>query len=145
MILGVSIGLIAVVLLYLLLIRQRDLPYVEPPSPLAHLDERKVAIYENIRDANFEFLMGKLSESDYQQTKADLQRELNEVNREIAAISQPNPATKLAVTPAAKDPAYVGPGRPARTEVVCEHCGARFGRPMKFCGECGKAMGEFTA
>ena len=23
---------------------------------------------------------------------------------------------------------------------VCPHCGAKFQKPMKFCGECGKAM-----
>lgn len=145
MILGVSIGLIALVLLYLLLIRRQDLPYVEPQSPVAHLDERKVAIYENIRDANFEFLMGKLSESDYQQTKADLQRELNEVNREIAAVLEPHPVSKPKEGPTSQASGTARPGEPALSEYVCEHCGARFGRPMKYCGECGKAMGEFTA
>ena len=24
--------------------------------------------------------------------------------------------------------------------LVCPHCGAKFAKPMKFCGECGKAM-----
>ena len=24
--------------------------------------------------------------------------------------------------------------------LVCPHCGAKFHKPMKFCGECGKAM-----
>ncbi len=146
MILGASIALIVVVLLYLLVIRQQDLPYVEPHSPVGHLDERKVAIYENIRDANFEFLMGKLSESDYQQTKADLQRELSDVNKEIAVVSGVKPTTAHPGSEAAGEPQAGGKqGNPAITEWVCEHCGARFGRPMKFCGECGKGMGDFQA
>jgi carbonic anhydrase/acetyltransferase-like protein (isoleucine patch superfamily) len=30
-------------------------PEPEPPSPFSHLDERKAAIYENLRDLQFEF------------------------------------------------------------------------------------------
>jgi len=33
------------------------------------------------------------------------------------------------------------PAQPApETAKVCPHCGAKFARAMKFCGECGKAM-----
>ncbi|MCZ2152754.1 MAG: hypothetical protein LC114_02445, partial [Bryobacterales bacterium] len=83
MIVVFSIAAVVIALLYVVLIRQSDLPYIEPVSPVAHLDERKAAIFENIRDSNFEFLMGKLSAEDYQQTKKDLLRELAAVNTEI--------------------------------------------------------------
>ena len=56
--------------------RAKDLPQPEPVSPFQHLDERKAAIYENLRDLQFEYRVGKLSDQDYQQTKLDLQREL---------------------------------------------------------------------
>ena len=55
---------------------RRILPEPEPVSPFQHLDERKAAIYENLRDLQFEYRVGKLSDADYQSTKKDLQKEL---------------------------------------------------------------------
>ena len=42
-----------------------DVPAPEPESPFRHLDERKAAIYENLRDLQFEYRVGKLSDDDY--------------------------------------------------------------------------------
>lgn len=142
MIIAVSVAVVVAALLYVLVIRQSDLPYVEPLSPTAHLDERKAAIFENIRDANFEFLMGKLSQEDYQQTKSDLQKELAEVNAEIesalAKAGSAVPAQKRKTAPKAAGAAKSNAA--AVAESVCPHCGAHFSTAMKFCGECGKPM-----
>ncbi len=146
MIIASSIAVVVIVLLYVLLIRQTDLPYVEPVSPVAHLDERKAAIFENIRDSNFEFLMGKLSAEDYQQTKNDLQKELAGVNAEIesvlaslAPVDLAGLSSKRKGTPKAEALPPVSAGNRAAA-VACPHCGASFARPMRFCGECGKPM-----
>jgi hypothetical protein len=40
-----------------------DLPAAEPESPFLHLDDRKAAIYENLRDLQFEYRVGKLSDT----------------------------------------------------------------------------------
>lgn len=149
MILAASIALIVIVLVLLLFIRQNDLPYVEPVSATAHLDERKTAIYENIRDANFEYLMGKLSEDDYKQTKADLQDELSEVNAEIASATGAKPLpVKPAVSGLASSsstPAPITPQVTASKMVVCPTCGARYTTAMKFCGECGQSLKDGAA
>src|ERR1700686_1205566 len=71
------------VLAFVLGVRVRDLPVPEPESPFQHLDERKVAIYENLRDLTFEYRVGKLSDADYQSTKKDLQKELAGVLAEV--------------------------------------------------------------
>src|SRR5579871_6516615 len=71
------------VLVYILSVRSKDLPEPEPESPFQHLDERKAAIYENLRDLQFEYRVGKLSDEDYQTTKRDLQRELAQVMAEV--------------------------------------------------------------
>src|SRR6266403_1659626 len=76
------------VLVYILSVRARDLPQPEPVSPFEHLDERKAAIYENLRDLQFEYRVGKLSDQDYQQTKQDLQKELAGVLAEIDKVKQ---------------------------------------------------------
>src|SRR6202043_2160705 len=76
------------VLVFILSVRARDLPEPAPVSPFEHLDERKAAIYENLRDLQFEYRVGKLSDQDYQQTKQDLQKELAGVLAEIDRLKQ---------------------------------------------------------
>jgi len=83
--------LLAATLLYTLFIRAKDIPPPDPVSPTQHLDERKAAIYENLRDLQFEYRVGKLSDADYAQTKLSLQKELAVVVAEIEKM-QPKPA-----------------------------------------------------
>src|SRR6202795_5165029 len=119
--------LLAATLFYTLFIRAKDIPPPDPVSPTQHLDERKAAIYENLRDLQFEYRVGKLSDADYQQTKLNLQKELAAVIGEI----EQTPAQAAAAQAKAAAPK---PG------TKCPHCGATFLKSMKFCGECGKAM-----
>jgi hypothetical protein len=111
------------VIVYTLGVRAQDLPDPAPVSPTGHLEERKATIYENLRDLQFEYRVGKLSDQDYQQTKQDLQKELARV---LAEIEGAGPGLKPA------------PAAPAPNS--CPHCGVTFPAPMKFCGECGKPM-----
>ena len=52
----------------------------------AFLRERKEAVYENLRDLNFEFKAGKLPESDYQTMKNSLEEEAAAILAEIARL-----------------------------------------------------------
>ncbi len=120
-------------LMFTLLVRAKDVPEPEAPSPSAHLEQRKAQIYENLRDLQFEYRVGKLSDEDYQKTKVGLQTELAGVLAEIDRV-QP----EAAAIPA---PAPPPPAPPVSDSAkLCPHCGAKFARAMKFCGECGKAM-----
>jgi len=47
------------------------------------LNERKSAVYENLKDLHFEHLAGKLSEADYERTRAMLEAEAARV---VAAL-----------------------------------------------------------
>src|SRR5277367_6268487 len=89
MVLSAAVVLAMGTILFTLLVRSQDIPEAPPVSPTAHLEERKAQIYENLRDLQFEFRVGKLSDGDYQKTKLDLQKELAKVMAEIDAI-QPN-------------------------------------------------------
>jgi hypothetical protein len=117
-------------LLFTLLVRAKDVPEPEAPSPTAHLEQRKAQIYENLRDLQFEYRVGKLSDADYQKTKVGLQTELAGVLSEIDH-AQPDAAPVPPPAPAPRAP---------ESSRLCPHCGAKFPRAMKFCGECGKAM-----
>lgn len=56
---------------------------------VAFLRERKEAVYENLRDLNFEFKAGKLPDSDYQNMKDSLEDEAAGILAEIARLESP--------------------------------------------------------
>jgi hypothetical protein len=126
------------VIAFVLGVRSKDLPEPEPVSPFHHLDERKAAIYENLRDLQFEYRLGKLSDTDYQATKKDLQKELAGVLAEVDKIKLQLNGTRPPQTTATPKPKKTSP--PAPAAFVCDSCGASFEKPLKFCGECGKPM-----
>lgn len=145
MIIAITCVIAIVVIVFVLGVRPKDLPEPEPVSPFAHLDERKAAIYENLRDLQFEYRLGKLSDNDYQLTKKDLQKELAAVMAEVDRVklqlqagrgqTPPPPAPKVKQTPAS-----TVKSAPEPDSLICPHCDARFERELKFCGECGKPM-----
>ena len=52
----------------------------------SYLRERKDAVYENLRDLNFEFQAGKMPDIDYQSIKSSLQDEAATLLAEIARL-----------------------------------------------------------
>ena len=126
-----------VILGFTLFIRSKDLPEPVPVSPYHHLEVRKASVYENLRDLQFEYRVGKLSDEDYQRTKLDLQAGLAIVLAEIDKLKQlegaPAPGGKSKAVAKKSD-------TKSDTARVCPHCSAKFEKPLKFCGECGKPM-----
>jgi NADH pyrophosphatase NudC (nudix superfamily) len=133
-IIAITCVIAIVVIVFVLGVRPKDLPEPVPVSPFAHLDERKAAIYENLRDLTFEYRVGKLSDGDYQLTKKDLQKELAAVMAEVDRVKLQLQAGRgqaaVATAPKVK----------AADSLTCPHCSARFQQELKFCGECGKPM-----
>ena len=117
-----TVGAIA----YTLLVRDRDVPQPEALTGWEHLEQRKTRIYDNLKDLQFEYRVGKLSEADYTATKLTLQAELASVMAELDRVKGwlPPPA----------------PVKKAEGATVCAHCGAKFPVALKFCGACGKEM-----
>jgi hypothetical protein len=62
-----------------------------------YLQERKEATYENLRDLNFEYKAGKLSEQDYALQRAALEDEAAAILSEMEAIEKA-PARKGLIT-----------------------------------------------
>jgi hypothetical protein len=124
-------------LAFVFIIRPKDLPQVAPPAPWQHLEARRAQIYENLRDLQFEYRVGKLSDADYQQTKVSLQSELAVVLAEIDLLKS---SEKPAPPPVKAAAAARNGARANAAPNTCPHCGAKFDRALKFCGECGKPM-----
>jgi len=129
MLIAVACLLTLAVLVFILAVRPSDIPEPEAASPFAHLDERKFAIYENLRDLQFEYRVGKMSDGDYQSAKRQLQQELAGVLSQIDQVKGAKPGEAVA-----------RPVKVAKKANTCPHCGAVMPTPMKFCGECGKPM-----
>jgi hypothetical protein len=60
-------------------------------SRAGYLRERKDAVYENLRDLNFEYKAGKVPDNDYTSLKSSLQDEAATILAEIARLEK-NPA-----------------------------------------------------
>jgi hypothetical protein len=120
----------AAIIGFLLFIRNKDLPQPAPVSPFRHLDERKAAIYESLRDLQFEYRLNKLSDGDYQTTKVELQKELARVLAETDKIK-----AEMGIEKAAPVKPVVVTRKPG-----CAKCGAQFEKSPKFCPECGAAQ-----
>ena len=116
-------ALIVIGALFLTLrISDKHLPPEESETPIKPLEEAKVRIYEALRDLQFEYRVGKMSDADYQASKQELQKELARVLEQMDVAA---PAVKVVAKAKGN---------------VCPHCGASFKDKLKFCGECGKAM-----
>ncbi len=55
----------------------------EDKTRVAYLQERKDAVYENLRDLNFEYKAGKLSDADYENLRNSLESEAGAILAEI--------------------------------------------------------------
>ncbi|MFY9659988.1 MAG: hypothetical protein WAJ97_05155 [Terriglobales bacterium] len=60
----------------------------EEKTCLGYLRERKEAVYENLRDLNFEYKAGKVPDADYQSMRASLEEEAAAIMAEIARLEQ---------------------------------------------------------
>src|ERR1051326_3340529 len=139
MIIAITCLIAIAILAFVLGVRAKDLPPPEPESPYKHLDDRKAAIYENLRDLQFEYRVGKLSDADYQTTKKDLQTELAQVLAEVDRVREQ--LGQLGAKPAKA----VAVAAPKPSKFTCPSCSAEFDQDLKFCGECGKPMRKAEA
>lgn len=60
---------------------------------LAYLRERKDAVYENLRDLNFEYKAGKFPEADYEGMKTSLEMEAAGILAEMATLEAQDEAS----------------------------------------------------
>jgi hypothetical protein len=140
MIIVLAAAVVLGALFFTLFVRAKDVPEPLPISPVQHLEDRKQAIYDNLRDLQFEYRLGKLSDQDYQQTKQALQRELAGVLADIEETLKKLGLPSARVAPAKSTVAKSAPA--LATGVTCSHCGASFSQTLRFCGECGKPLHE---
>lgn len=132
------LALVAIV--YVVYVQPGTTPVPAPDPQLGYLLEKKAVLYENLRDLNLEYRMGKLSDDDYQRLKKQCQFEIGGVMAQIES-HQGSASARAAEPPVASPPSTREP-RSHRGEQICPFCGAGNSWQNKFCGECGEKLAE---
>jgi len=108
-------------------------------TPLADLKRRRLVVYENLKDLEFEYQAGKLAAQDYQSLK---QNYLGEAATLMAASQEAEQLKEIDAL-LEREIAERRASRKNRLpqDYVCPKCGFENPVPVKFCGECGAKIG----
>jgi hypothetical protein len=104
-------------------------------TPLADLKRRRLVVYENLKDLEFEYQAGKIGTQDFQSMR---QNYIGEAAALMVASQEAEPLREndtvieheIAARRASRK---VQPPQ----DYNCPHCGFQNPVPVKFCGECG--------
>ena len=125
---------------FTLYVRDRDIPPQPRENPeLRHLERRRQILYDNLKDLQFEYHQGKLSDGDYQSLKAgflgDLAGIMDAIERLEAATAGPGKQRPTE----GKEKMKAGPARAASMQ-ICPFCQTENPADHQFCGKCGKGF-----
>lgn len=104
-------------------------------TPLADLKWRRMVVYENLKDLEFEYQSGKIAQQDYQALRESYLGEAAELMIATQEAEHPTSEGDLIEHWVAARRAE-RKRRPAES-YVCPSCGFENPLPVKFCGECG--------
>ena len=104
-------------------------------TPLADLKRRRLVIYDNLQDLDFEYKAGKLAPADYQALRRDYTAEAAQLmvasqDLEVAIAEDAWIEREVAARHAQRKVT-------AAPDYTCAKCGFENPLPVKFCGECG--------
>ena len=104
-------------------------------TPLGDLKRRRLVVYENLKDLEFEHQAGKIAAQDYQSLRE------NYLGEAAALMAATQEAEQLRENDAVIE-REIAARRASRKiqppqDYVCPHCGFENPVPVKFCGECG--------
>ncbi len=107
-------------------------------TPLADLKRRRMVVYENLQDLDFEYKAGKIAPQDYQALSTNYKAEAAglmaaSLEAETSSGSDNWIEREVAARRARRKSA---PG----SDYVCSECGFENPLPVKFCGECGAKL-----
>ena len=104
---------------------------VTPPTETDndYFTGRKTAIYRNIKELEFEYKMGRLTETDFQQLETEYKGEAAAILQKLDEMKSP-------------DAPEIKPAPPAHDDKAdaCPSCGAIIIPDKKFCADCGARL-----
>jgi len=108
-------------------------------TELDRLLDRKNVIYQNLRDLEFEYKMGRLSDADFGQLEAGYKNEAAAVLERLDQLdAAENLDEAIEKEIAVRKAKLSGPGPKSRRDApLCPSCGAEKISGKKFCADCG--------
>jgi len=104
--------------------------------------DRKSVVYRNLKDLEFEYKMGRLSDSDYQQLGAIYRSEAAGILQELDKLSVADTLGEAIETgiAAVKAKGKISESKPKKDASHCPSCGAEVVPGKKFCADCGRRL-----
>jgi hypothetical protein len=120
-------------------------------TTLRNLEQEKFNIYAQIKEADFEYEMGKLSYKDYRFQRQELMEKaseiLDDIDRHLGKTDSKTPSGKDAAacaqcgTPASAGAKYCAVcGAPIVTEITCSECDEENPAGSNYCWKCGTGL-----
>lgn len=130
-------GLIAWVVMPLF--KQSALVY-EVHSQAADLEDKKLRVYHNIKDLEFDYALGRLSEPDFQTIRNSFTQEASQVVAKLEQL-QKHDLDALIAQDLKKLGDITVPGDSGASK-FCIECGQKNPAKAKFCSACGEKFEE---
>jgi len=111
-------------------------------SDLDRLQDRKSIVYRNLRDLEFEYKMGRLSDADFQQLEAGYKNEAADILQKLdSMLSSTTHKRGSRNDMSAGPPKRSGAdSKPKTAAPRCPACGAEVFAGKKFCADCGHKL-----
>jgi len=106
---------------------------------IGDLKRRRLGVYDNLQDLEFEFQSSKIAREDYESLRTNYLGEaagLMAASQEAELLKQDDAVVEREI--AAR---RVQRSRLPKVEYTCSSCGYENPLPVKFCGECGARIG----
>ena len=131
----IAVGMATYTILPLLSAEPAGGPLPLDVTVLGDLKRRRLVVYDNLKDLEFEFQSGKIAHDDYQTLRANYLGEaagLMAATQEAELLKQDDAVVEREI--AAR---RVQRKSQPKIEYTCSACGYENPLPVKFCGECG--------
>ncbi len=111
-------------------------------TKLDRMLNRKAIVYSNLKELEFEYKMGRLSDADYRRLETGYKNEAGVILQELDQLGaekdiDENIEREVA---ARKSKLYPDKAEPAKAKSRCPTCGAETVPGKKFCADCGQKL-----
>ena len=134
-----AVGMAVYVIFPLLSAEATGGPVPTDVTVLGDLKRRRLVVYDNLKDLEFEFQSGKIARQDYEALRTNYLGEaagLMAATQEAELLKQDDAVVEREI--AAR---RVQRKTQPKIEYMCSACGYENPLPVKFCGECGARIG----
>jgi hypothetical protein len=107
-------------------------------TPTSDLKRRRLVVYENLQDLEFEFKAGKIASKDYESLRSSYRTEAAGLMAVSLEVEKGDSSDAMIEREVAARRAQ-RKAQPA-DEYVCPECGFENPLPVKYCGECGASL-----